>query len=272
MTNPGSCPRNGKGTVWVRGIDTWYLYYIGTYDGQLKTCKYTNPVPGGSFRFDNLSIEKFPFISEFISIKPITALIINALQDRMLKKPGFNVQITPQAVRAELLNIAETRQVIQCSHSGNGDELPLDLEKAPTQLMKKNPFLAFYTVYNRDHVKFTLVCHPVGLHLDTFADKMPSLENKVCFEIPKRRVPQTTLISNHPHGRGGGSSPSQFVFGLLDWSGGQRSRRRVWTDPANSHLDHAPSNSNDHLTRETWEAFFQSDCITIPQGVDRDKL
>ena len=273
ITNPGSCPRNGKGTVWIRGVDTWYLYYIGTYHGKLKTCQYTNPVPGGSFHFDSICLKKYRFLCEFISIKPITALIIDSLQVQIMKKDAFKVCITPQAVRAELMNIAVTQQVMLYSQTGNKDKLPLDLEKCDDGLLATSPFLAFYTVYNRDHVKFTMVCHAVGLHLDSFSQKLPSLENKTCFEILNCRIPESVLINSHPHGRGGGSTSLHFVFALLDWSSKQRSRRQVWTDPANSHLPNAPTNNtNDHLTCVIWNAFYQVDRVTVAKGINVDNL
>ena len=273
ISYPGSAPRNGKGTVWMRGSDTWYLYYIGTYDGKLKTCKYTNPVPGGSFFLDSKWVEKYAFIRDFISIKPITALMLEAIKASLLKKVTFQVIVTPQAIKEELMNISETQLVISTSQSRRLDRLPLDLEKVPDDVLSKNPIIRFCTIYNRDHVKFTLVCHSVGMHLDVFAKKLASLENKVCFKIHCRSLSQPILINNHPHGRGGGSTSSHFVFALLDWSGGSRSKRLVWTDPANAHLDHAPRNGNDRLTREIWNAFFNNpDIVHVAAGVNRRHL
>ena len=117
-----------------------------------------------------------------------------------------------------------------------------------------------------------MVVHSVGFHLDSFADKCPSLENKFCVELLQDQINQKMLTNTHPHGRGGGSTGKHFVFGLLDWTGGQRDRRRVWTDPANAHLDHAPQNPNDHLTRGIWEAFYRPNVVHVPNGVNRDRL
>ena len=80
---------------------------MGTLDGEVKTCKYTNPVPGGSFRLKHKPIVSFPFLKYFISIKPITATIISTLEDRLMSNPDFRIRVTPQAIIAELKNIEE---------------------------------------------------------------------------------------------------------------------------------------------------------------------
>ena len=271
MSHPGSAPRNGKGVIWIRGIDTWYLYYIGTYENEVKQCQYTNPVPGGSFRFHHKSIKKHQILAEFISIKPIAALIVQGIQGKLNESIEFNTSITPQAISAELMNISETQSVMMTAQSGSTDNLPLDLKPIPKQ-MKGNPWVLFYSIYNRDHVKFTMVAHPVGYHLDSFKHKIPSLENKFCVEMLQDRINQKMLFNSNPHGRGGGRTANHFVYGLLDWSGGQRDRRRIWTDPANAHLDHAPQNADDRLTQEIWNAFWQPNLVTVVAGINIDRL
>ncbi len=269
MSCRGSSPRSGKGAVWIRGSDTWFVYYIGTYDGIPKTCKYTNPVPGGSFFFPTNSLSQFSFLNQFISTKPITALVIEKLQEKMKNKAGFDVTITPHAVSEELRNIAETNSIVS-AYKSKSDDLPLDLEPF-TDPFEGNDFELFYAIYNRDFIKYTIVMHPVGLHKDTFADGTPSLENKVCFKLNQADIPQQMLRTTHPNGRGGGSS-SEFVFAILDWSSGQRDKRRVWTHPSNSHLPHAPANPTQQLNRNIWRDFYTAGNVFVPQGVDARKL
>ena len=268
MHNSGSTPRNGKGAVWIKGSDTWFVYYIGTYDGDPKSCKYTNPVPGGSFFFPTESLGDFPFLTHFISTKPISALIIVQLQKKLYKTRDFKVKITPHAVSEELRNIAETSAIVSAHNTKS--ELPLDLESAPKGFKGSDTDL-FYVLYNRDYIKYTLVMHPVGLHRDTFADGTPSLENKVCFKLNQAHIPQEMLKTTHCHGRGGGSS-NEFVFAILDWSSGQRDKRRVWTHPSNANLPNAPANVNQQLNHGIWRAFYVEGNVFVPQGVNADNL
>ena len=61
----------------------------------------------------------------------------------------------------------------------------------------------------RDFINFnthTLVCHAVGYHRDNFTGQQPSLENKICFHVPR----------NVEMGRGG-AGPTKYVVALLDW-------------------------------------------------------
>ena len=263
IRQPGSCPRNGHGSIWLEGIDTWYLYYIGTYDGEAKRCLYTNPVPGGSFKLGHKSLGKYRFLIPFISTKPITALIVNAISQKLMKNENFKVRITPQAIEAELKNIEETRLTLE------GNEVPIDMKELPSD-MKGSMREKFYYLYNLYFIKYTLVMHSVGLHRDTFADGVPSVENKVCFDMPKCNVPLTDIVRSHPNGRGGGKSSDVFVFGLLDWSSGQRARRRTWTDPANAALINGPNQFPLHqgLNQQIWNGFWNPNTVHVPKGVD----
>jgi hypothetical protein len=190
----------------------------------------------------------------------------------MNKKKDFSFLITPQAVDAELKNIEETRMVTNHSSSvRKKSALPLDMAEAPKGLTGSQMH-RYYSLYNRDFIKYTLVMHPVGFHRDTFADGYPSLENKMCFELINSRIPMQNIATSHPNGRGGGRTNEHFVFGLLDWSSGQRNRRRVWTDPANQNLPHGPNHypANQALTQEIWNAFFRPRTVHIPAGVNLD--
>ncbi len=268
MKYSGSMPRNGTGAVWIKGSKTWFVYYIGTYDGDPKRCKYTNPVPGGSFHLKSKLLVSHPMLQDFISIKPISALIISALQPKLMKKENFKVLITPQAVSEEIRNIAETSDIISSYMSGT--ELPLDVDPVEKGF-RGNAFKMFYDVYNKNFIKYTIVMHPVGLHRDTFADGTPSLENKVCFKMASAVIPEEMLLNSHRHGRGGGSN-NEFVFALLDWSSGQRSKRRVWTHPANAGMPNAPSDNSQLLTAQIWRAFFRPGRVFVPDGVNANDL
>ena len=274
MKVSGSSPRNGRGTIWIQGRDTWYLYYIGTLCGEAKRCQYTNPVPGGSFRFNNNSIQTFPFLRAFISTKPITATLITMIEKKLMSSDDFKIKITPQAVVAELKNMEETRLLISSfNDTESSNELaPIDL-KLPdsiTRTSSKNGH-HYYSLYNTNFIKYTSVMHPVGYHRDTFADSVPSLENKICFKTYRRFVPFYKSVSEYPHGRGGGSDNESFVFALLDWSSGHRNRRRVWTDPANANLPHGPNHYPAHqaLNQTIWNNFFHLNGanVHVPNGI-----
>ncbi len=217
LSEPGICPRNSKGSVWIRGRHDWFLYYIGTFDGKLKKFKYTNPVPGGTFLFKQSAIIENPFLHDFMKARPLTALLIEWIQPRVTNKEGFGVQITPHAVAAELLHLKETLTHLSDSIAG----IPLDLtpsrQRVPSDLREMSRKHAFFFLYCRNHVRYTLVCHPVGFHLDYFAENVPKLENKVCFKLPLACLPHGKLSDSHPYGRGGDPSTSQFVYAILDW-------------------------------------------------------
>ena len=217
ISTPGTTPRFGKGSIWIRGRETWFVYYIGTYDGKVKKVKYSNPVPGGSFKLKPPVLEKHSFLLDFISIKPITARIVEAIQIKILNNNKIGVWITPQAVAREVMNITKTEMVLSCSQNGTTDRLPSHLKSVPHQLLRRNRKLVFYTIYNRDHVNYTMVCHPVGFHQDHFLEDKPTLENKVCFEMHQSRIPKKLIHQLYPNGRGGGESSTSFVFAILDW-------------------------------------------------------
>ena len=217
MSDHGTCPRSGKGSVWIQGRDTWFLYYIGTMDGEIKKFKYTNPVPGGKFQFKAFHLEQFRFLNDFLSVKPKTALIIEAIQGIIMNKEGFRVDITPQAVATELATITNIQTSLSCARAGVTEDVPLALREVPDEFLELRPKSAFYALYNHKYVKYTVVCHSVGFHLDYFKGRKPTIENKVCFEILNNRVPIENLRKSHPHGRSGGSTSSHFVFAILDW-------------------------------------------------------
>jgi hypothetical protein len=70
--------------------------------------------------------------------------------------------------------------------------------------------------------KHTLVAYPVGYHIDVFADKEPSLENRICFVYTNR----CQAGSGPALGRGGAGA-GKFCWALLDWPQKRANRRNV---------------------------------------------
>ena len=275
IRDPGTCPRNGYGTVWIPGRSTWYVYYMSTKNGEVKTCQYTNPVPGGSFRLNSSHIKKHPFLIDFISTKPLTASIAEAITGRVQNLDGIDLLICPQAVRTELMNIGETRSIQAAMYNNDLSALPSGLSQFPKQFSRNVSSLHhFYGVYLHYFIKCTLVMHAVGWHLDVFADGDPSIENKKCFEILSSAIPIRDILESYPNGRGGGTTANHFIFALLDWNSGQRSRRRVWTNPANAHLPHGINSypARQAMSETIWNNFFNVDTVRIPQGISLENL
>ena len=107
-------PRNSKGVIWLRGDTKWYLFYIGTKDGEAKSTFYSPPVPGGKFRLPNEMIDKYPILQRCILTKCLSAVLIQQLQ----KDKITNMHISPQAVRLELEQIEKTIQTFIASTTG----------------------------------------------------------------------------------------------------------------------------------------------------------
>ena len=63
---------------------------------------------------------------------------------------------------------------------------------------------------------------------------------------------------------------------ILDWSCGQRSKRRTWTDPANANLPNGPNSfpPKQALTQSIWDDFYTTngDNVHVPKGVNVDHL
>lgn len=196
LMRPGNVPRRADGTVWIQERLCWKLYYIGVNDGLPKSLWYSQPVNGGAFSIghwnQNKTVYKFndsikerkifknyPALMRFCESKPLAALLLDELRNH-----GF--QCMPEAVNTELKHILVAR-----NHVAN----------LPKQC-RKNEFYLFYMRY----VNFTMVMHPVGFHLDVFANRDSILENKAVFIRHDIFEP----------GRGGGG-PNIFTWALLDW-------------------------------------------------------
>ena len=135
----------------------------------------------------------------------------------------------------------------------------------------------FYKFYSANFLNYTLVLHPVGRHLDTFAEGKPSLENRACFFFQLKGDGTTGLYkTGDAYGRGG-CGLNNFCFALLDWRSHNRRRRRVWTHEDNAHLRGSATDVNIErgphgdvrLQRTLWEAFVNQngEAIFIPEGI-----
>ena len=105
--------------------------------------------------------------------------------------------------------------------------------------------LHFCNFLTSTFINFTLVMHPVGMHVDNFADQKPSLENRLVFLIKRK---------DNDGGRGGFDGHS---FCLLDWNSRNQSKTNKWTDPKNDDNPHHRHNypANTRLTDDIWKKF-----------------
>lgn len=273
-----SSPRNSKGVIWLRSKDSLklHIYYIGTKlkeETDVTKCKYTyysTPRPGGSFQMKETMFKKHPWLQTFCRTKPLAALVMKGIEKHLEKKNDLpNLSIISEACDEELQNMEAARFFIKCEYERNQKLKEGDLRNL------------FWVFYSENFLNFTLVMHPVGLHLDIFANADdPSLENRVCFYFKLDRQGQTNMTNTgYRYGRGGFGA-NNFCFALLDWSGGQRRRRRMWTDPRNQHIphsatQHAAANNNPNrvvLRPAIWNAF-RTAAITngnyhLPRGIN----
>lgn len=194
-------PRRGNGVKLIRRTFGWDTLYVKPWHPRREVVsfgRYSQPQPGGSFHLPRELLLKFPVLSEFIKLKIYTAQVLEVLN----RDHGYALQ--PLAVRKTLDDLKEAK-----SFSGNIDDI-LSL------VSSKN--------------MYSMVCYPVGYHVDTFEKNMPSLENKLCF-INKR------WKGTKGCGRGG-AGPNQYVWALLDWTSARQGERRrqylaLGGDPSN---------------------------------------
>ena len=209
MHTPGSTPRKSMGCAWMRmNNNSFNIYYINTKIGEPKVVTYTNPVMVGNFKLPSILIGKYHFLKEFIMTKPICALIIEKISPT-LKKMNLPYKINEIAIRTELLNIKNIRN------------LAFDL--------KYDAEINFFKLYSNHWIQYTMFKHAVGNHQDTFADGLPSLENKICFKFLNN--------GNKCLGEGrGGGGKNYHCWALLDWGSENRDRRNIWLDKNNLEL------------------------------------
>lgn len=231
----GNLPRKGFATKLVPLKTSILAAYIRTSDSQRESqgavCfEYSIPVPGGSFQMPAslLTQKKFSFLLDFIEYRLLAALII----DDINSDPGVHEKIQPVAVSSEIEKMAKTTLSLEHVkvHKDLQKHRPQQTDVNISKLTLRRKFLIQHSTL---HCKYTLVAHPVGMHVDNFGHEenstfLPikrkkgdssiitkkvqriakySLENKICF------IDHTCTMGNP--GRGG--KGSTFVWALLDW-------------------------------------------------------
>jgi hypothetical protein len=175
LARPGSFPRKASGVKFVQRPLYLQCLYISPYSGQAThRAKYSPVHDGGAFKPTPRLVKVFPFLYDFAEAKVISALLL----DQVNKKAPFLIH--QAAVEKEVGVIA----ACDCT----------------SRKLLLRDFI------NRN--THTIVAHPVGYHQDTFSGQQHSLENKMCFVVPKKR--STGM------GRGG-AGPTNYVVALLDW-------------------------------------------------------
>ena len=215
MSTPNFSPRCAKGTVIVKSINNlkWHVFYIGVKDGLSKYTYYTQPQKGGTFHMKAELLNKYNLLIDFASTKPLAALIcaeIEKICNLPVKK------ISPRSCDMERINISKAKILLHDYVTKSTIKLSGSMKK-----------ILYYQYYSSKFLNYTLVCHQVGRHYDVFSDRIPSLENRVCFSFP---------IENKEHrntGRGG-CGHGCYGFALLDWrSSYSTGKKDVWTSVKN---------------------------------------
>jgi hypothetical protein len=209
LAHDTSFPRKANRVKLMRRKFGWDAMYMKPWHSKRKAMsfhRYSQPQPGGSFHLPPELMKKFPVLVEFMKLKIYTAQIMAVLNS----KHGHALQ--PLAAKTTLDDLRDAQQL-------SGDVFEI---------------LCLVSCMN----KYSMVCYPVGYHVDTFAKNKASLENKMCFVVKSW---------NGTRGCGrGGAGPNKYVWALLDWGvgavdkrrrflamGGSRKRRvtqKVWDD------------------------------------------
>ena len=206
-----STPRKGKGVVLLRDKNSlkWRFFYISTKNGSVKTYTYGNPQIGGNFYMKNniYLFEKYPFLNNFCMSKTFSTLVISSL--------GLDNVINPIAMKSELKKLDDVSKLVHnvahCSKEYHRD----DWINMSTQDK-------ICIVYSHDYDTYTLVCHPVGRHNDSFKrENSSSIENRfcMCFELDSNLQTNIQKIDSRdfPYGRRGGNGSNYYSFAVLDW-------------------------------------------------------
>lgn len=210
-----SFPRKAQRVKLIQRQLGWDAIYVKPYHPirkAIKFSRYCQPQPGGSFHLPPKLLLKYPVLLEFVQLKIYTAQILKALQDM-----GLYI-LQPLAVQTTLQDLAESQLL---AHGNFGEVL--------------------FLVSSRN--MYSMVCYPVGYHIDTFQDNKASLENKICFV-------QTRWKGTKGCGRGG-SGANQYVWALLDWTSANTGQRR------RAYLAMGGSPAQ-RVTDNVWETFLLS--------------
>jgi len=126
----------------------------------------------------------------------------------------------------------------------------------------------FYQFLSSTFLNFTAVTHPTGGHLDVFANKFESLENRITFGFDFSCVNLDPM--EKIYGRGG--MGSQYVFAILDWSSKGMNNVNLWVDQEFQHIPASRSKfgPNQRLTNVIWKEFF-SVLVNDPKYISRQR-
>lgn len=220
-TNQSLLP-NKAGACWI--IPHKKFYYIlyskhnpGDNKHPIACTTYSPPKPGGSFLLNSNAISKWPILGEFAFVKMIATLTLKKLNEYNVAKRQHTVASGP--IVDELRNINYARRIFN-------------------QTWDWVSFIkAFITVNS-----MSLIAWPVGLHNDHFNEGGESLENKILFNLPSKKISGA--------GRGGSILKDQFVFALLDWQHISRSSRAFFNaHHAQMGIPYQASNAQTILTQ-----------------------
>ena len=193
---------------------------------------YTPPVEGGSFDITLEMALKYPFLFEFAEKKVKTAMLLRVLK----RQKKLQVDVAPMACEEEM-----NRHAIAAANFFWGK---LDSQATNPEMTDREHLLFAIMQLN----KFTMVCHPVGYHEDHFGSGGASLENKMCFIVPRKQ------------GIGRGGNIYHYTWALLDWKNtvtGLRRRLYLQMEPQDNQRriyerywrEYLSANNNQELRR-----------------------
>ena len=176
------------------------IYYISAKESERRCVRvpYSPPKKGGNFALTPKDFREFSFLADFAELKIIAARIVSALNESCLFRSHKKISV--MAVEQELSNLAH------CIDEYGKDDRKTILEK--------------YNNFN----KHSIVAYNVGLHLDIFHRHSASFENKAVFHVKSFDYDNYTCV-DWEYSRGGGKTPREFHYALLDWGQVQQQRR-----------------------------------------------
>lgn len=210
LAHDTSFPRKANRVKLMRRKFGWDAVYMKPWHSKRKAIdfhRYSQPQPGGSFHLPPELMKKFPVLQEFMKLKIYTAQIMAVLNSK------FGHALQPLAAKTTLDDLRDAQEL-------SGDIFEI---------------LCLVSCMN----KYSMVCYPVGYHVDTFAKNKASLENKMCFVVKN-------WMGTRGCGRGG-AGPNKHVWALLDWGVGAVDRRRRYLAMG--------GNKKKKVTQKVWDDF-----------------
>jgi hypothetical protein len=189
---PGLCPRKLRGVLILRGVFTYFLVYRNVKSSSFVCYQYPPPKEGGSFNLPSYLIYCYPVLAEFGYLKMIAIEILRSLNSHRARK-GMS-PVAQGILQCESMKLNQARKLYK---------------KCDITSEQRNLY-ALVTYFNNFH-KYSMVCHPVGMHNDHFKAGDESLENKILMSI------DINSGRNKRLGRGGCVMGTQYVYALLDW-------------------------------------------------------